>query len=300
TPWMRLGERLEQLSELPHALRVNAGLLTQTKVAYAKTDFVQRLPSSFPGRERYGAVASNHTSMARMLLDPNAKKVVFGLHGLGQGSHLDGMAFHTDLWARQGFNVVLPVRPYHDQRKHPDAKLNGDRSLGPLPTDLLYHNLQTVYEARQWLNWYRKEFEPELVVFVGQSYGALSCQLLLGVEEVDAMVLMVPPWDLGEAFEQGPFEGFPPDAIANLVDITKPISPSTYRSTLDPDALAMVAGKVDAITGAAAAVQVAEHHAIEPQLQSWIDAAHLGALVHPRTRNFLEARMRDWSDRAGA
>jgi hypothetical protein len=116
------------------------------------------------------------------------------LHGYQMGTPaIDLAVFHAEQWRRRGWNVLLPVLPFHGPRK-----LGAVSGIGMFGADFLdsAHALaQAIWDVRRLLGWIRTESSAEIACY-GLSLGGYSAALLASLApELGAVIAGVPAAD---------------------------------------------------------------------------------------------------------
>ncbi len=151
------------------------------------------------------------------------------------------------LWANHfhsvlGFNVAVPVLPFHGPRRSPGA----DRLLS-LDLAMTLHGItQAIWDIRRLVHWIRL-IGAEAIGVYGLSLGGYLAALLAGIEPVDCIVAGIPFTDVPAlmAHHRAPVEYadiLRSDAAENTFRV---VSPLALPTQVTPSRLALFAGRAD-------------------------------------------------------
>jgi pimeloyl-ACP methyl ester carboxylesterase len=203
-----------------------------------------------PGRERWLSYAPNQLAWAWLLRSaaPGARWLVC-IHGYQMGTPaIDLAVFRAEAWRRRGWNVLLPVLPFHGPRKL--GRISGIGMFGADFLDSAHALAQAMWDVRRLLGWARAQGARELACY-GLSLGGYAAALLAGLEpELGAVVAGIPAadvprlvWQHAPLGERARLEraGFSPALAA---EVMRPVSPLAL-APLVPHARRFVFGAPD-------------------------------------------------------
>ena len=134
-----------------------------------------------PGRERWLSYAPNQLAWAWLLraADPGRPWLV-GIHGYMMGTPaIDLAVFRAERWRQRGWNVVLPVLPFHGPRKL--GRVSGIGMFGADFLDSTHALAQAIWDLRRLVGWIRAQGGREIACY-GLSLGGYSAALLASLE----------------------------------------------------------------------------------------------------------------------
>jgi len=249
-----------------------------------------------PGHDRWAGYEANRTAVATVLEHPGPPRPwVIAIHGLAMGYPsadfvgLDAMRLHTEL----GLNVVMPVLPLHGPRRI--TRISGEAMLSFDLVDTLHALTQGVWDVRRILGWVRSRGAPSVALY-GVSLGAYLAALLVGLEEVDAVVVGVPVIDFPALFaHHAPhtirLRGMEHEILGETADaVFRVVSPLSFRPQTPKEARAIFAGVGDRMTTPAQARQLWAHWD-EPSIH-WYAGNHVGYLWAGAARRFAVDHLR--------
>lgn len=149
-----------------------------------------------PGRDRWLAYAPNRTAHAVTLRHPGAPRPwLMCVHGYTMGHTRFGFwIFDAVRYHRRGFNVILPVLPFHGPRRV--GAFSGAGFLGGDVLDTIHAEAQAVWDLRRLLGWIRAQGSPPIAVH-GVSLGGYNAALLAAIEpDLACAIAGIPPADL--------------------------------------------------------------------------------------------------------
>jgi pimeloyl-ACP methyl ester carboxylesterase len=221
-------------------------------------------PHAASVRDGYLAFGNNHTARARMFLADTPRPAVLLVHGYMGGQWLIEERQWPIAWlVRKGFDVVLPVLPFHAAR--------GDGGPPRFPgADPRYTNegfRQAAHDLRGLVAFLRERGAPAVGV-MGMSLGGYTTSLLATVEPTLAFAVpIIPLASIADfAREQGRFTGTPAQAEhqhAALERANWAVSPFARPPVLPPERVLVVAAEADRITPIAHAARLAAHFGAE-------------------------------------
>jgi pimeloyl-ACP methyl ester carboxylesterase len=238
-----------------------------------------------PAAHRWRRGTRNDTVHVRLLRHRTAARPwVVCVHGFGMGASRFDLAL---LWANHfhstlGFNVAVPVLPFHGARRSPGS----DRLLS-LDLAMTLHGItQAIWDIRRLVHWIRL-IGGEAVGVYGLSLGGYLAALLAGIEPVDCVVAGIPFIDVLAlmAHHRAPVEYadiLHSEAAKNAFRV---VSPLALSPQVAPSRLASFAGQSDRLIPP-------EHHAAFAQV--WphspvhhYPAGHTGYLRSRQTKAFV-------------
>ncbi len=150
---------------------------------------------SEPGRERWLAYAPNRLAWAWLLRqrDP-ARPWLVCIHGYQMGTPaIDLNVFRAEHWHRRGWNVLLPVLPFHGPRRL--GAISGIGMFGADFLDSAHALAQTVWDVRRLLGWIRAQGGEQIACY-GLSLGGYSAALLASLApELTTVIAGIPAAD---------------------------------------------------------------------------------------------------------
>lgn len=242
-----------------------------------------------PGADRWPCNTPNDTVFVRLLRHPRIDRPwVVCLHGFGMGrSRFDLVALwagylHTTL----GFNVAVPVLPFHGPRRSPD---HGE--LLSLDLVMTLHGItQAIWDIRrlvQWLN------QGAPVAVYGVSLGGYLAALLAGLEPVDCLVAGIPFTDVpGLMTHHRPPAEYAriigSDSARKAFGVVSPLA-ATPSSATSRRALFIARGD----RFIPADQSVALRAAWQQSPAYWHDGGHIGCLWSKKTKAFVAEVLRE-------
>jgi hypothetical protein len=210
-----------------------------------------------PGRDRWLGYAANRTAHAAVLRHAGAPRPwIVCVHGYFMGNTrfgfwiFDAIRLHREL----GFNVVLPVLPFHGARKA--GRFSGEGFLGRAILDTVYAEAQSVWDLRRLLGWIRAQGALPIGVH-GVSLGGYNAALLAGIDTgLSCVIAGIPPVDLARLV----WSHAGPKIVSSLehagivreevTDLYRIISPLAVTPEIPTDRLAIYAGIGDRLVSA--------------------------------------------------
>ncbi len=237
-----------------------------------------------PGRERWLGYAPNQLAWAWLLRasDP-ARPWLVCIHGYQMGSPgIDLAVFRAEAWRRRGFNVVLPVLPFHGPRRL--GAISGIGMFGADFLDSAHALAQAMWDIRRLLGWIRAQGGTEIACY-GLSLGGYSAALLASLApELSAVVAGVPATDFPRlVFQHAPLAERARIERAGLgrelaAAVMRPVSPLAL-APLVPHARRFVFGAPDDQFVPADQVRDLLAHWGSPR-HVWFSGAHVTFRVH--------------------
>ncbi|SFF45102.1 hypothetical protein SAMN04488120_104215 [Fontimonas thermophila] len=158
-------------------------------------------PMILPGADRWLGYEANRSCHVRLLRHPGPPRPwLLCLHGYRMGVPWLDLSLFSPGWLhhRLGLNLIQPVLPLHGPRR--EGLRSGDQFLDGDLLDLLFAEMQTLWDVRRTLAWLRtQEASPRIGVF-GVSLGGYNAALLAGYEQgLDFVVAGIPVTDFAAA-----------------------------------------------------------------------------------------------------
>ena len=226
---------------------------------------------------RYMDHDHNHTARARLWAEPasEGRPAVILVHGYRGGVlPVEQLLWPIDRWRGAGFDVALLVLPHHGSRKIPRASRPFFPHFDPRLT--IEGVRQSVHDVRGLAGWLRGRGAGAVGV-CGMSLGGFVSSLLISVApELDFAIPLVPlasfaDWGddhdtlLGQGEQRRRHH-------AALEAVTRPIDPTARAPQIDPERLAVIAGRADRVNAVHHARRIADHTGAELVL---FDGGHL-------------------------
>lgn len=245
-----------------------------------------------PGRDRWISYEENRTGYARLFRhrDGNRPWIVC-VPGYRMGETVvDSVGFRVRwLYEELGFNVAIPVLPFHGPRQV--GRRTGDGYLTGDFVDTIHAQAQAVWDVRSLLRWLEGEQAPGIGLY-GVSLGAYTAAMVASLEsELDCVVAGVPAVDLPDLiFANVPaplvwlsqMGGFP---WKDVDDASRVISPLALPRAVPRDRCFLFAGDADALVPPAHARDLWEHWD-RPRLQ-WYPGGHVSFVWEQEVENLL-------------
>ena len=238
-----------------------------------------------PAADRWRRGTPNNAVQVRLLRHRTpARPWVVCLHGFGMGASRFDLIL---LWANHfhqklGFNVAVPVLPFHGPRRSP-----GDGRLLSLDLAMTLHAItQSIWDIRRLIHWIRL-VGGEAVGVYGLSLGGYLAALLAGIEPVDAVVAGIPFTDVLTLMthHRAPVEYRDILGGDAARDTFRVVSPLTLSPKVPPNRLALFAGRTDRLVPAEHAAALA--HAWHGSPVHRYPAGHTGYLRSRQTKAFV-------------
>lgn len=249
-----------------------------------------------PGAEVWAQHQNNRQAVAWVLRHPGPPRPwLTCVHGYRMGEPwLDFMLFPPRwLHERLGLNLFMPVLPLHGPRRV--GLRSGDQYLDGNPLDLLYAQVQALWDLRRGLAWLRSQEDNARIGVMGYSLGGYNAALLAQYEgALDFVIAGIPPSDLGAAL----WRHIPPAHRDYLsvhgLDLERyrrllhPVSPLAQPPKLDRDRLYLFAGTADRVVLPDQTLALARHWQVPIQ---WYQGAHLTFRGEAVVKAHIEAAM---------
>jgi dienelactone hydrolase len=212
--------------------------------------------------EGYVAHVSNRTAHARLFLAPRPRPAVIALHGyLGGPYAFEERAFPVRWMIRRGFDVVLPMLPFHALRGTTD-RIGAPPFPGADPRFTIEGCRQAVHDLRALIGHLLDRGAPSVGV-MGMSLGGYLTSLLATLEpRLSFAIPIIPLASFADfAREQGRLgSGVEVDAQYQAYDdALRVVSPFARPSLLPPERVLVLAAAHDRITPKAHAERLAAH-----------------------------------------
>ena len=248
-----------------------------------------------PGRERWLAYAPNQLAWAWLLRSGDASRPwLVCVHGYQMGTPaIDLAVFRAEEWRRRGWNVLLPVMPFHGPRR-----LGAVSGIGMFGADFLdsAHALtQAIWDMRRLLGWIRAQGGSEIACY-GLSLGGYSAALLASLApELGTVIAGIPAADFPRlVWQHAPFAERSRIERAGLTrelaaTVMRPVSPLAL-SPLVPHARRFVFGAPDDQFVSADQVRDLLAHWGAPQ-HVWLPGAHITFRAHGAVQALVRAAL---------
>ncbi|MEQ1438254.1 hypothetical protein AAG565_02725 [Fontimonas sp. SYSU GA230001] len=189
-----------------------------------------QLPAELPGAARWADYEANRSCHVRVLRHRGRRRPwLLCLHGYRMGVPWLDLSLFSPGWLhhRLGFNLVLPVLPLHGPRS--PGWRSGDRFLDGDLLDLVYAQMQALWDLRRTLAWLRAQEDEPRIGVLGFSLGGYNAALLAGFERrLDFVVAGIPVIDFAAAL----WRFLPPMHLRYLV--SQGLDEAAYRHLLSP------------------------------------------------------------------
>jgi dienelactone hydrolase len=238
-----------------------------------------------PGANRWVGNTCNDTVLVRLLRHPKIERPwVVCLHGLGQGASRVDL---TTLWANYfhaalGFNVAVPVLPFHGPRRSPDSG-----QLLSMDLAMTLHGIsQAIWDVRRLLGWIKNSTGAPVGVY-GLSLGGYLAALLAGTEPLDCVTAGIPFTDvLGlMAHHHAPpeyLDTLRSDAAENAFRV---VSPPAVTPLVAPNRRALFVARRDPFIPASQSAALAQ--AWDQSPVHYYSGGHTGYLLSRETKTFV-------------
>jgi hypothetical protein len=254
------------------------------------------LDPSLPGAELWGQHTNNHQATGWVMRHPGpARPWLLCVHGYRMGEAWMDFGLFPPGWLhdRLGLNLFMPTLPLHGPRRV--GLRSGDHYLDGNPLDLLYAQMQALWDLRRALAWIRTQEDRPRIGVLGYSLGGYNTGLLVQYEkDLDFAIAGIPPTDLGAALWRHTPPAHRDYLAAHGLDLERyrrllrPVSPVARPPLLDRDRLYMFAGAADRVVLPDQAVGLAKHWQVPVQ---WFQGAHLTFRGERVVRGHIEAAM---------
>ncbi len=246
---------------------------------------------SEPGRERWLSYTPNRLAWAWLLRqrDPTRPWLVC-IHGYQMGTPgIDLNVFQAERWHRRGWNVLLPVLPFHGPRSL--GAISGIGMFGADFLDSAHALAQTAWDVRRLLGWIRAQGGAQIACY-GLSLGGYSAALLAGLApELTTVIAGVPAVDFPKlVFAHAPLaerERILRAGISRELaePVMRPVSPLAL-APLVPHERRFVFGAPDDQFVPAEQVRDLIAHWQKPR-HVWFPGAHITFRVHSEVQAFV-------------
>ena len=250
-------------------------------------------PPGFDRAEERWAAPPNRTAHAYVLRHREAGRPWLVLqHGYSGGQPVDclvvmrGRHFHRDL----GFNVIMPMAPYHAERK-----VLGRSGAGMMSSDYvrnLHAYAQAAWDMRRCMSWAESEGASSFALY-GVSMGGYLVSLVAGIDDrVGSVIAGVPAVDTAAAIRRRTPDRQWPDLEANglfgecLDLIHRPVNPLSFTPLVAPDRRYIYAAIADQVVTADDAYRLWQHWH-QPSVL-WFRGTHVSALAGREVRRFVD------------
>ncbi|MGH8443153.1 MAG: alpha/beta hydrolase family protein [Nevskiaceae bacterium] len=294
--WAERPEGLHSAPEAPERVYVQ-----QARVygwAYERVSY----PSGYmpdtelPGAQLLAQHQNNRQAVGWVLRHPGPPRPwLVCLHGYRMGEAWLDFVLFSPRWLheRLGLNVFIPVLPLHGPRRV--GLRSGDQYLDGNPLDLLYAQLQAVWDLRRALAWLRSQEERPRIGVMGYSLGGYNAALLAQHDDqLDFVIAGIPPSDLAAAMwrhlpraHREYFEAHGLD-LERYRRILRPVSPLALPPKVAADRLYLFAGTADRLVLPDQSLALAKHWGAPVQ---WYQGAHLTFRGEGVVRQHIEAAM---------
>jgi dienelactone hydrolase len=244
-----------------------------------------------PGADRWPCNTGNDTVFVRLLRHRQTERPwVVCLHGFGMGASRFDL---TALWANYlhvelGFNVAVPVLPFHGPRRSPDCG-----ELLSLDLVMTLHGIsQAIWDIRRLVHWINYSTGAPVGVY-GVSLGGYLAALLAGIERLDCVVAGIPFANvLGlMAHHRPPAEYAHIMGCDSAENAFQVVSPLAITPVSTPNQRALFVARGDRFVPANQSVALA--HAWEPSPVYWHNGGHIGCLWSRKTKAFVGGMLRE-------
>jgi pimeloyl-ACP methyl ester carboxylesterase len=238
-----------------------------------------------------GCNTPNDTVLVRLLRHRQADRPwIVCLHGFGQGASRFDL---TTLWANYfhatlGFNVAVPVLPFHGPRKPPGR----DRLLSVDLVMTLHGLSQAIWDVRRLVSWINHSSRAPVGIY-GLSLGGYLAALLAGIERLECVVAGIPFIDVLGLMTHHRV----PPAYSHILstDVAenafRVVSPLAVTPLLSPNLRAVFAARGDQFVPASQSVALAQ--AWERSPVHWYSGGHTGYLLSRETKAFVAGLLHD-------
>jgi hypothetical protein len=294
--WLDQPETMHPAPPVPERVYVQQARIyghTYERVSY---------PSAFtadpalPGAEIWSQHQNNNQSIGWLMRHPGAPRPwLLCIHGYRMGEAWMDFGLFAPRWLheRLGLNLFMPVLPLHGPRRV--GLRSGDQFLDGNPLDLLYAEMQALWDLRRALAWLRGQEDGARIGVLGYSLGGYNAALLAQYErDLEFVVAGIPPTDFAAAI----WRHTPPAHRDYLMQhglsldryrtLLKPVSPVARPPLIDRDRLYIFAGAADRVVLPDQSVALGRHWQVPIQ---WYQGAHLTFRNEEVVRAHIEAAM---------
>lgn len=244
-----------------------------------------------PGADRWPRNTLNDAVFVRLLRHRRTDRPwVVCLHGFGMGtSRVDLMALWAGyLHATLGFNVAVPVLPFHGPRRLPDYG-----ELLSLDLVMTLHGIsQAIWDIRRLVHWINHGAGAPVAV-CGVSLGGYLAALLAGIERVDCVVAGIPFADvLGlMTHHRPPAEHARVMGCDSAKNAFRVVSPLATTPPLATSRRALFIARGDRFIPGHQSVELRQAWQQSPAY--WYDGGHIGCLWSRKTKAFVSDVLRE-------
>ncbi|MGQ0585670.1 MAG: alpha/beta hydrolase family protein, partial [Gammaproteobacteria bacterium] len=172
---------------------------------------------------------------------------------------------------------------------------SGDQYLDGNPLDLLYAQLQAVWDLRRGLAWLRSQEDKPRIGVMGYSLGGYNAAVLAQHDDqLDFVIAGIPPSDLAAALwrhlppaHRQYFEAHGLD-LERYRRVLRPVSPLALPPKVAADRRYLFAGTADRLVLPDQSLALAKHWGVPVQ---WYQGAHLTFRGEDVVRQHIEAAM---------
>lgn len=294
--WTERPETLHPAPPAPERVYVQQARVygwTYERVSYP-SGFVP--DAELPGAEMWAQHQNNRQAAAWVLRHPGPPRPwLMCIHGYRMGEAWMDFALFPPRWLheRLGLNLFMPVLPLHGPRRV--GVRSGDQYLDGNPLDLLYAQVQALWDLRRGLAWLRAQEDKPRIGVLGYSLGGYNAALLAQHDsQLDFIVAGIPPTDFAAAL----WRHIPPAhrdyfaahglGVDEYRKILHPVSPLALPPKVDRDRLYIFAGAADRLVLPDQSQALARHWGVPVQ---WYQGAHLTFRNEPMVKAHIEVAM---------
>lgn len=251
-----------------------------------------QLPADLPGADRWSGYEANRTCHVRLLRHRGRERPwLLCLHGYRMGVPWLDLSLFSPGWLhhRLGFNLIQPVLPLHGVRSA--GWRSGDRFLDGDLLDLVYAEMQALWDIRRTLAWLRSQEHDPRIGVLGFSLGGYNAALLAAFErKLDLVVAGIPVVDFAAAL----WRFLPPMHLryfaahgldeATYRRLLAPVSPLSFAPLQERSRLHIFAASGDRIVPPSHPLALAKHWDVPV---SWYQGSHLSVRRERTTREVV-------------
>lgn len=246
-----------------------------------------------PGRDRWLSYEENWTAHARLYRHADAaeRPWIVCVPGYRMGDPLvDYTGFHIQ-WLHEtlGFNVAVPVLPFHGPRQV--GRRGGDGYLTGDFLDTIHAQAQTVWDVRRLIRWLEVQGASQIALY-GVSLGGYSTSMVASLEpDLGCAIVGIPVIDYADLLHfnvPAPLIwlsrelGFP---WGDIDDVLRVVSPLALSRAIPRERCFIFAGTADALVPPAHARDLWEHWE-RPELR-WYSGGHVSFVWEPEVEKLL-------------
>lgn len=294
--WVERPETLHPAPPAPERIYVQQARVygwTYERVSYP-SGFVP--DAELPGAEMWAQHQNNRQAVAWVLRHPGPPRPwLMCIHGYRMGEAWMDLALFPPRWLheRLGLNLFMPVLPLHGPRRV--GLRSGDQYLDGNPLDLLYAQVQALWDLRRGLAWLRSQEDTPRIGVLGYSLGGYNAALLATHDsQLDFVVAGIPPTDFAAALwrhiPSGHRDYFAAQGLGvdEYRKILHPVSPLALPPKVDRDRLYIFAGAADRLVLPDQSQALARHWGVPVQ---WYQGAHLTFRNESLVKSHIEVAM---------